>query len=146
MTLELTQAQFDAMVGQALQEAPLECCGLIGGAGDRTRRVYRARNELQSRARYRIHPEDMYRAWREIEVENGWEIIGFYHSHPMSDAYPSPTDVADAVESGYSEVSRFVIVSLVNPERPVVRSFWLKQGKVVEEPLTIVSDDAGEEP
>ena len=144
VALQLSRAQLDGMIAHARQEAPLECCGLIGGRGDRALQVYPARSESPSRVRYRIHPEDMYRAWREIEVERGWEVVAFYHSHPLSDAYPSPTDIKEALDTGYSEVTRFIIVSLADPESPVARAFWLKGGDVVEEPLVLI-DGAPEE-
>ena len=87
----------------------------------------------------------MLNATRDIEDVQGWDISAFYHSHPRSDAYPSPTDVREAVESGYSEYSRFVIVSLMNPERPVMRCFWLRGGTISEERLVVTdpADEAG---
>ena len=137
MPFHLTCAQYDRIVAQARAEAPLECCGLIGGQSETALKVYVARNADQSRVHYTIDPRDMLNATRDIEDVHGWEISAFYHSHPRSDAYPSPTDVLEAVQSGYSEYSRFVIVSLLNPERPVMRCFWLRGGAISEEPLVI---------
>ncbi len=138
MPLQLTRDQVDEIVAHARDETPLECCGLVGGRADRGMHVYRARNLDQSRVRYTIHPEDQLRIEREIEDDRGWELLAIYHSHPMSDAYPSPTDVAHAVESGYGEFTRFIIVSLLNPDQPVARCFWLRGGRIKEDPLAIV--------
>ena len=145
MPFHLTRAQHDQIVAQARTEAPLECCGLIGGQGETALKIYPARNADQSRVHYTIDPRDMLDATRDIEDVQGWEISAFYHSHPRSDAYPSPTDVREAVESGYSEYSRFVIVSLMNPKRPVMRCFWLRGGAISEEPLVVIdpADDEG---
>ena len=63
---------------------------------------------------------------------------------PRARRFPSSTDIRHALESGYSEVSRFVIVSLAEPSAPVARSFWLTGGQVDEEPLVVVSDGAGD--
>ena len=115
MPLQLTRDQVDEIVAHARDQTPLECCGLVGGRADRGMHVYRARNLEQSRVRYTIHPEDQLRIEREIEDDRGWELLAIYHSHPMSDAYPSPTDVAHAVESGYGEFTRFIIVSFAEP-------------------------------
>ena len=141
MGLELTREQLDDMVAHARDEEPLECCGIIGGAEDRALATYRTRNIDESQVHYTIHTEDQYKVMREIEDVQGWDVIGFYHSHPMSEAFPSPTDVRHAVESGYSEVSRFLIVSLADPDAPVARSFWLSGGQIAEEPVAIVSND-----
>ena len=136
MALELSRAQLDGMIAHAREEAPLECCGLIGGVGGRALRVYRTRNADQSRVHYTVHPEDQLKIEREIEGERGWDLVAVYHSHPASDAYPSPTDLKHALDSGYSEITRFIIVSLADPERPVARAFWLGGGDIVEDPLT----------
>ena len=129
------------MVAHAREESPLECCGVIGGTQNRALMTFRTRNADQSQVHYTIHPEDQYKALREIEDAHGWDILGFYHSHPMSEAFPSPTDIRHAVESGYSEVSRFIIVSIANPAAPVTRSFWLIGGQVSEESVKIASDN-----
>ena len=144
MALELTPAQRDGMVAHARETAPIECCGLIGGVGDRALKIYRARNAEQSRVRYTIHPDDMLHAVREIEFENGWDTLAIYHSHPMSEAFPSPTDVKWAVSSGWDGTARFVIISLADPEQPVTRAFWLKQGRVQEEPINLTADQVPE--
>ena len=138
MPLQLTGDHIEEIIAHARDESPLECCGLIGGQGDRGLDVYRARNIERSRVRYTIHPEDQLLIEREIDDKRGWELVAIYHSHPMSDAYPSPTDLSRAVESGYSEFTRFIIVTLMQPELPVVRAFWLKGGRVQEDPLDIV--------
>ena len=143
MSLEITLTQLEQMIAHARQDAPMECCGLIGGQGNRATKIYPARNDLNSPVRYQISPEDMYSAWHEIEVQHDWEIIAFYHSHPASEAYPSATDLREAVATGYSEVSRFVIVSLAHPDQPVVRVFWLKGGKVLEESLATIDATQG---
>lgn len=141
MAFHLTRAQHDQIVAQARNEAPLECCGIVGGQDDEALKVYAARNADQSRVHYTIEPKDMLDVTRNIEDVNEWEIAAFFHSHPASDAYPSPTDIREAVQSGYSEYTRFIIVSLLNPEEPIMRCFWLRGGIVSEEPL-VIRDDA----
>ncbi len=135
MPFYLTLSQHERIVEHARAEFPLECCGLIGGEKETAREVYPARNADQSRSHYTIEPSDMLRATRDIEDVNNWDISAFYHSHPMSDAFPSPTDVREAVCSGYSEHSRFIIVSLLNTEQPKMRCFWLRGGVIYEDPL-----------
>ncbi|MBM4435829.1 MAG: M67 family metallopeptidase [Actinobacteria bacterium] len=138
MPLELTAAQRDTLIAHARREVPVECCGLIGGLGDRALEVYPARNADQSTVHYTVHPEDHLRILRAIEDLHGWEVLAYYHSHPRSDAYPSPTDLRQAVQSGYSETCRFVIVSLADPAQPVVRAFWLTGGRVVADRVVTI--------
>jgi len=141
MPFHLTRIQYDQIVAQARDEEPLECCGIVGGRGDQAQKVYATRNADKSRVHYTIEPKDMLDATRDIEDVHEWEISAFFHSHPASDAYPSPTDVREAVQSGYSEYSRFIIVSLLNPEKPVMRCFWLRGGIVSEEAMVVACDE-----
>jgi proteasome lid subunit RPN8/RPN11 len=52
--------------------------------------------------------------------DDGFEVIGVMHSHTHSEAYPSPTDVAQAPDPGW----HYVIVTLKR-EVPEVRSFLI---------------------
>ncbi len=55
-----------------------------------------------------------------------------FHSHTHTDAYPSPTDVAQAPDPDW----HYVLVSLRDME-PVVRSFWIVDEVIAEEPVRI---------
>jgi proteasome lid subunit RPN8/RPN11 len=45
--------------------------------------------------RYVIDPREQLKAFRSIDAA-GEELLGIYHSHPVSQPYPSPTDRAEA--------------------------------------------------
>jgi proteasome lid subunit RPN8/RPN11 len=123
----------DEMIAHARQEAPLECCGVLGGKDGRVLKLYQATNAEHSRYCYNIDSQELFNINRECE-ENGWQFLGIYHSHTDSKAYPSPTDVhrADWPESLY------FIVSLLSPENPDVRAFRIQDGEVTEETIEIV--------
>jgi proteasome lid subunit RPN8/RPN11 len=100
-------------------------------------KVFPATNIDASSATYRIDAKDQLRIEREIE-EAGWDTWGYYHSHAHSEAYPSPTDQRQAKIVGvfYPDV-RFLIVSVEQREAPVLRSFFIRDGEVTEEELTV---------
>ena len=123
----------DAMIAHARQEAPLECCGILGGRDGRVLKLYQATNAEHSRYRYNIDSQDLFRINRECE-ENGWQFLAIYHSHTDSAAYPSPTDVRLA----FWPESLYFIVSLSRPEKPEVRAFRIRDGEVTEEKMQIV--------
>jgi proteasome lid subunit RPN8/RPN11 len=124
----------DEMIAHARQEAPLECCGVLGGRDGRVLKLYQATNAEHSRYCYNIESGELFRINRECE-ENGWQFLGIYHSHPDSAAYPSPTDIhLAALWSG----SLYFIVSLSSPEKPEVRAFRIRDGEVTEEAIEIV--------
>ena len=57
--------------------------------------------------RYTIDPREQLRAFRDMET-GGEELVAIYHSHPITQPYPSPTDRAEA---HYPEAF-YVLVSL----------------------------------
>jgi proteasome lid subunit RPN8/RPN11 len=136
MGLILQRAQVDAMIEHARAEHPNECCGLLAGVGERVVRVYRGRNADQSPYTYRLDPREQLRFFREMD-EAGLELLGIYHSHTQSAAYPSRTDIAKA----YYPDAAYVIVSLRDPAAPAeaveVRAFRIRDGVVTEEELVI---------
>ncbi len=62
----------------------------------------------------------------------GADIMGVFHSHTHTDAYPSPTDVAQAQDPGW----HYVLVSL-RDTHPVVRSYAIVDGVISEEPVIV---------
>jgi proteasome lid subunit RPN8/RPN11 len=131
--LEVTQDVHRAMVGQAYDGLPLEACGLLGGTGaGRATAFYPCANVAASSRVYTLDPRDHLRAERDAEAR-GLEIIGVFHSHTHTEAYPSPTDVAQAPDPAW----HYVIVSL-SAEAPVTRSYRIVEGAVAEEPIALL--------
>ena len=133
LVLRLTDATHLEILAHALDDIPLEACGLLAGrpGDDKVERVYRCRNAAESSRLYELDPLDHLKADRDAE-SRGLEIIGVYHSHTHTDSYPSPTDVAQAPDPGW----HYVIVSLKDDE-PVLRSFRILDGAVEEEPVAL---------
>ena len=125
--LELPAALRDDIVAHARAETPKEACGLIAGRGVRATRVIRCGNAHPAAVtRYTIDPREQLRAFRDMEA-NGEDLVAIYHSHPATQAYPSPTDRA---ESHYPEAI-YVLVSLRDMV-PEVRAFRIRDGWVRE--------------
>lgn len=127
MRLILTRKQLEEIITHALEESPYEACGLLGGKGGKVEKVYPLPNAEKSPFRYRAEPEAQFRAMQEIE-EMGWEIVGIYHSHPSSFPYPSVLDI----EMAYYPEAVYLIVSLSDPCKPIVKAFSLAGGKPEE--------------
>ena len=140
----LSREYADEMIAHSKEDAPNECCGMLAGQGRDVKRVYRVRNVEPSPVKYVMDPQDQFRIFEEVEGA-GWEILGFYHSHTFSEAYPSPTDVRLATyedqatgrkESNYPGVLYF-LVSLREPDNPEIRAFFIEEGEITEEELVI---------
>jgi proteasome lid subunit RPN8/RPN11 len=131
--LRLTETAYQQMVAHAWEGLPDEACGLLAGppGASAGRTFYPCRNTAASSKLYTVDPGDHLRADRDAEA-NGHELIGVMHSHTHTDAYPSPTDVANAPDPGW----HYLIVSL-RDEAPVLRSYRIVDGNITEEPVVL---------
>lgn len=144
MTVELPRQLFDEMVRHARAELPNEACGVLAGLDGRPVRVYPMRNAEASPVVYRFDEKEQLEVFNEVE-EKGWTLLGFFHSHTHTEAYPSPTDRANAhwtdPETGRPVPAypgtRYLIISL-RDEEPVVRAFTFEEGEPVEEEVRVV--------
>src|SRR4051812_37472846 len=129
----------DAMVAHCVREAPLECCGLLGGVAPCVSSFHPLRNASASETRYDADPQDLIDAVVELRTR-GAEILAIYHSHPRWAAIPSQTDLR---ENHYGPVPR-IIVSLLGPT-PEVRAWRLDPESFEELPWRLVPspDDGG---
>lgn len=126
----------DAMVAHARFTFPEEGCGLLAAdEAGRLRMVYCLENVEHSPVSYTLDPTGHVRALRHAE-RNGWRLAGVFHSHTHTAAEPSRTDVARALEPDWA----YLLVSLQDPERPEVRGFWIRDGKIDEEPLVVTGE------
>jgi proteasome lid subunit RPN8/RPN11 len=135
--LELPRAVRDRLVAHCLRALPLEGCGLLVGDAERDGVVADAvptRNAAASAVRYALAPDEHLAADRAARAQ-GSEVIGAFHSHTHTEAFPSPTDVAAAVDPGW----HWVIVSLRLAD-PVVRSFAIAGGTITEEPVVVTGE------
>jgi proteasome lid subunit RPN8/RPN11 len=131
--LHLSRPAYLQMVGHCLDGLPVEACGLLAGspAEERASRCYPTANAAKSARIYEVEPRDYLRADRDAEAR-GLELIGVFHSHTHTDAYPSPTDVAQAPDPAW----HYILVSL-RDIAPVVRSYRIIDGKIAEEPVVL---------
>ena len=123
-------------MAHALEDDPNECCGILAGKDGAIMNLYRMINIEASPYRYRMNPKELLEVYSQID-DRGWEIVAIYHSHTHSEAYPSATDVRLAT---WPE-SRYILVSLLDKENPPIRAFYIEDGTVIEEDVTIDSSE-----
>lgn len=140
--LALSREHLGAILEQTHSGTPEEVCGILGGRERQVLAVYPAKNAAKHRqTSYLVDPQDQWRIMTEIEA-NGWEVIGFYHSHPTGPEIPSSTDLLQAHFPGspddpYYPGAWYLIASLQNRARPSVRAFRLIGGRFQEKRLQI---------
>ena len=125
--ITLKESQRQEIFRHCLAERPNEACGLLAGRGERVERVYPARNREQSPVRYEIDPADLIRIFRDID-DSDLELVGIFHSHVFTQAYPSQTDVRLA----YYPDALYLLVSLMNEREPVLRAYTILDSQISE--------------
>jgi proteasome lid subunit RPN8/RPN11 len=76
--------------------------------------------------------------------KQGLDLQVVYHSHPKDPARPSVTDIKIATE--YEEVwpqinlpvPAYLLISLMDADRPDVRTYWIKRGAVAPADVVII--------
>lgn len=104
--ITITDTVRAAIQEHALLARPSECCGLLSGSNGLITDIHPLRNDAEKpETRYFATPEELFAAMRRIR-ETGQSLLGVYHSHPRTQAYPSASDVEMAF---YPEACYFII-------------------------------------
>jgi [CysO sulfur-carrier protein]-S-L-cysteine hydrolase len=123
---------FKEIVEQGLREFPNECCGVIAGREGVALKVIPMKNADASPVTYRLDGKEQLQVFDAMDDES-LELWAIYHSHTHSEAFPSETDVRLA----FYPDARYLVLSLADREQPVLRSFSIRDGEVVEEELIV---------
>lgn len=136
--LSLTPAVRDQMVAHALRGLPHEACGLFASAPGTTEvtAFFPMTNVAASSEIYQLDGPEMMAIERQAD-DRGLQVVGVMHSHTHTTAYPSPTDVRDAATFDPFGAWHYIIVSLKDAT-PVLRSYMLGGGEIVEDSLHVV--------
>jgi proteasome lid subunit RPN8/RPN11 len=151
----------EELVAEARRASPHECCGLLAGESGQVTQHYRITNIVASEGAelanfddakvahlQRLSPEEradiafvmdareMSQALKDMRAKK-LDLQVIYHSHPHSPSRPSITDIKNATD--FESVRKVLnlaeplhlIISLENPNHPVLNAFRLTNGEVV---------------
>ena len=90
--LRIDDDQYEALAAHARAEYPNEACALLGGRDGSVERVYALPNAEASPTFYVVEPKAQLKAMTEMD-DLGLDLVGIFHSHVATEAYPSRTDV-----------------------------------------------------
>ena len=127
---------YDKILEYAKVNLPEEACGLIGGTiedGNKyIKKVYLLTNIDHSNEHFSMDPKEQLAAVKDMRAE-GLVPLGNWHSHPESPSRPSEEDKRLAYDSKAS----YMILSLMEPEQPVLNSFHIEGDESTKEDLVI---------
>jgi len=133
----LKKQQLEEIIKHSNKVAPNEACGLIGGIMEDdikiVEKVYLLNNIDNSPEHFSMDPKEQFATVKDMR-SNGWDILGNFHSHPESPSRPSEEDKRLAFDSKAS----YLILSLMDKDRPVLKSFKIHGKEVNEEEIKIV--------
>ena len=133
--ITLRQEHLNEMIAHALEDAPNECCGIIGAREGKATTLHRAVNAEASPYRFSIDFREQRRVEEALDAA-GDSLAGFYHSHTGSPARPSPTDIR-MMSTFFGPPYVHIVVSIANRERPDVRVFHIEGGGATEQEYTL---------
>lgn len=87
----LSQSDKKTLVEHAEKEKPNESCAILFGKDNLVSEVFLTKNIEESPINFTISNEQLIEGYN-IAEEKKLEVIGIFHSHPNSEAYPSDTD------------------------------------------------------
>ncbi len=160
LNLTIPRQILDEMIAEARALAPHECCGLLAGKDGLVTHHYKIKNivasqgagiaELFDTAKIanleRLSPEeradiafwmdtkDMFTAQKDMRVQ-GTAMLASYHSHPVSPARPSSTDIKAL--AFYPDIFH-IIISLQEEAEPVANAFRIVGEKFEQVPFQTV--------
>ena len=135
------QALHDALIAHCQRHYPKEACGLLAGDRGLVSEVYPMTNVEDSPIGYAMDPREQLRT-EQLMRQRGQRLLGIYHSHTASAAYPSSVDVRLAISPELS----YVLVSLADRTRPDVKSYRIEAEQVTPEPLVVEPGASGTAP
>jgi proteasome lid subunit RPN8/RPN11 len=95
LQLIITESQKKILVNYADSEKPNESCAILFGAvNDKqttVKEVFLTQNIDESPVNFTISNEELLKVYKTAEGKK-MQVVGIFHSHPNSDAYPSETD------------------------------------------------------
>ena len=94
-SIVISKAQKELLLNHASKWNPNESCAILFGSVENeksiVKEVFLAENIDESPVNFTISNEELLKTYK-IAEEKNLDVIGIFHSHPSSEAFPSSTD------------------------------------------------------
>ena len=142
MMLKIARAHYDEVIAHCQSAYPKEACGLLAGAAgqpEAVTQVYVMTNVEDSPIGYSMDPKEQLLVEKQMR-SRGQKLVGIYHSHTASAAYPSSVDVRLAISPDTS----YVLVSLKDRQRPELKSYRIRGTTITPEEVQVEAASGGQ--
>ena len=124
---------YSELLVSCLRDPEKETCGILAGKANHIEKIFPLANVSDNpKFCYIIDAKEQLAIFKALRSQ-ALEMVAIYHSHVDSQAYPSQKDI----ELAFYPESSYIIISLSNPQQPVVRSFKIVESKIIEEDVII---------
>ncbi|UFS69167.1 M67 family metallopeptidase [Geomonas sp. RF6] len=130
--LKIPSQILEAIIARSQEGFPLEVCGILSGVDGLVLGHHPMTNMDASNEHFTMDPKEQFAVVKELR-RKGWDMVAIYHSHPESPARPSEEDIRLALTPHVSHL----IVSLMDREAPVAKSFKITDGVVEPEEMVV---------
>lgn len=135
----ITKDDYNLILSHAENNLPEEACGLLGGVIDGddkyVKKVYLLENTVHSNEHFTMSPQAQLQSIKDMR-QNGYVLLGNWHSHPKSPSRPSEEDKRLALDTKI----RYLILSLMDNDNPVLNAFIIDKDKnVSKEEINVLS-------
>ena len=89
--IKLSESNKKILAEYSENQKPNESCAILFGKESLVSEVFLTKNIEESPVNFTISNEQLIEGYK-IAEEKNVDVIGIFHSHPNSDAYPSNTD------------------------------------------------------
>ena len=95
MVIRFTRSQPCAFnqKGKSKNEKPNESCAILFGKDNTVSEIFLTENIEKSPVNFTISNDELIEAYK-IAEEKKMEVMGIFHSHPNSEAYPSNIELS----------------------------------------------------
>ncbi len=124
--IKLSETDKKILSEHSENQKPNESCAILFGKNDQVLDLFLTENIEKSSVNFTISNEQLIEGYK-IAEEKEMEVIGIFHSHPDSDAFPSNTDkkfmqsnpVAWVIYSGINKNFRAYLLEIDIVEIPI---------------------------
>ena len=92
LKITLTELDKKILSEHSENQKPNEACAILFGKDNLVSELFLTENIEASPVKFTISNDQLIEAYK-IAEEKHLEVIGIFHSHPNSDAFPSNTDI-----------------------------------------------------
>ena len=136
--LTISARLHDEVIAHCRSRYPKEACGILAGNGGVVSHVYPMTNVEDSPIGYSMDPKEQLLVEKQMRSRDQ-TMVGIYHSHTASAAYPSSVDVGLAISPDVS----YVLVSLRDRQHPDFKSYRIDGQRITEEMVVFEAAPGG---